>query len=175
MRRLARFAFAVSLRLFPPEFRRAYGAEMLDIFVLRLEGTAADEVARAAVVEICDVVIAACRCRFGRSSYPAYLSGVAVALLVTVVTLHERAGPPIGNWAAAADSIDFRATDPAGAFTLSIRRGKPVGATIDQVPLPRARIVSVGDSIRLLDQDGGVLLSLAFYPELARIEWQARQ
>lgn len=169
--------FRVSLRLFPPSFRSAYADEMEQIFSERIAALPPLAACSAAFAEILDIVLSAVRVRFAwlASSRPAtfaVLGTVVLAAAVTVNTLHWN---PAAKGFAPLDSIDFKAKDPAGEFTLTIRQGRPVAATIDRVPLPADRLLDSGDSIRLLGSSGRVVLAVAYYREQARIQWHPRQ
>ena len=168
--------YRASLLLCPREFRRRFGDEMHDILALKLdEAATASQSLQLFVGEVFDVVVTALRLRFGRSSanQPALL-GLAVTAVIMVLSVHEHRLQPQLSPLAAADSIDFNATDPAGAFTVTIRNGRPVAASLDNVPVPRTRILSTRDSIRFLSPRGGVVLALAYDPQQGRIEWEAR-
>jgi hypothetical protein len=75
---------------------------------------------------------------------------------------------------AAPESVDFSATDPAGEFTLSMRRGRAIAGSIDRHPLNRDQLVHAGDSIRVLNAEGRVLFAVAYDKRAASIEWAAR-
>jgi hypothetical protein len=168
--------YSAALLLCPADFRERFGGEMRDILALKL-GERADVFSAVTLAfrEIADVMLIALRLRFRPSSahQPALLGLLATAVIM-VFSAHEHRLQPQLSPLAAADSIDFNATDPAGAFTVTIRNGRPVAASLDNVPVPTARILSTRDSIRFLAPGGGVVLALAFDPQLGRIEWQAR-
>lgn len=176
MKRIACFVFRNALRLLPPAFRRSYADEMLEVFESRLALTRGFAAVRLTAVEAGDVVRTAARVALGSaaSTQPALVGGFALALLATMLTLQQTAIPTHDLSAPATDSVDFSAIDPAGEFTLTIRAGRPVAATVDRVPLPTERVVQQGDSIRLLDPQGSVILSLAYDRGAARIAWEPR-
>lgn len=168
--------FGASLYLFPRSFRRAYGHEMVEIFADRISALPRLSACGATVLEVCDVAVAALRARVDHAPHvqPAVAGAIAIAIAASMITLHERTWQPTAVISAQSDSIDFNAQDPAGEFTLTIRQGRPIAASIDREPLPAARLVHRGDSIRFLAPSGGVLLTVAYHRESARIEWQAR-
>ena len=168
--------FCASLYLFPRSFRRAYGHEMLEIFSDKIGALPQLSACRATLLEVCDVAVAALRARADHAPHvqPALAAGIAVAIGAAMITLFDRAWQPTVEISAESDSIDFNAQDPAGEFTLTIRKGRPIAASIDREPLPAARLVHRGDSIRFLAPSGGVLMTVAYHRERARIEWQAR-
>lgn len=176
MNRILLRLFRASLYLFPRNFRRAYAHEMTEIFSDRINALAPANACRTTIVEVCDVAFAALRARVDRAPHvqPALAGGIAIAIAAALVTLPDRAWQTTAEDSAQSDSIDFNAHDPAGEFTLTIRKGRPIAASIDREPLPAARLVHRGDSIRFLAPSGGVVLTVAYYRESARIEWQAR-
>jgi hypothetical protein len=155
--------YRVSLFAFPHRLRKVYGLEMIDVYTEKL---AAGFSVSGAFAEIGDVLLSGLRARLRYARFnTAWLGGLATAVIVAVVVLHERTVIP---------TIDFNAHDPAGQFTLSIRRGVPVAASIDRVPIPRDRITASGDSIHLLSAQGAVLLAVAYHRDRERIEWEPR-
>jgi len=190
-------AYTALLRLLPPGFRRAHGAEMQDLVWRRLrEHRHAPWPVRAlghGVAELADLVRTAASLRFrdlavgsrswttqarvgGRGARLAAASMLAAVLVVMAPDIRIESSGAVGSpeLAAAADSLDFRARDPAGEFTLSIRRGVVVAATVDGQSLPEGRIVQAGDSIRLLAPEGGLVVGVHFDSREGRIGWQAR-
>ena len=166
--------FVASLALFPAEFRNSYASEMEEIFADRIRLLSAFAACIATLTEIFDVALAAMRVRLGQADLrPATIGMLGTIVIAAMMTASagERSTtafhPPL-------DSIDFTAHDPAGEFTLAIRHGRPVAATIDRVPLPRNRLIHSGDSIRVLGPSGHVVLALAYYHDRARIEWEPR-
>ncbi len=167
--------FVASLRLFPAEFRKTYAGEMEEIFVGRIESLDPLAACMILATEIIDVALSAIRVRFGDAVYlrptTIGLGTIVVAAMITASAVQRN---PAAAMRAPLDSIDFNAHDPAGEFTLAIRHGRPVAATIDHVPLPRNRLIHSGDSIHVLGPSGRVVLALAYYHDRARIEWQPR-
>lgn len=128
--------------------------------------------------EIVDVAQSALRfrlsgVRFARAQ-PAMLGVVGTFIVAAAFTVRSLSWAPSPTAATPLDSIDFRAQDPAGEFTIAIRHGSPVAATIDRVPLPASDVRTIGDSIQLVGPGGNVILAVAYYRERARIEWQPR-
>jgi hypothetical protein len=168
--------FRASLHLFPAEFRRAYAREMEEIFTERISGLPASAACAVALDEVLDASAAGVRARLGRSAHirPALIGSLGAIVVAAIITVPNDQWRPGLAAFATRDSIDFNAQDPAGEFTLSIRKGRPVAATIDHVPLPTNRLRHSGDSIRFLGPSGQVVLAVAYYRERGRIEWEAR-
>jgi hypothetical protein len=168
--------FHASLRFFPPNFRRTYADEMQEIFSERIRGVSPARACAIALDEVVDAVAAGTRARLGRSPQlrPALVGGVGAIVVATIIAMPGSGLRPRIAATSPTDSIDFNAEDPAGQFTLSIRKGHPVAATIDHVALPMNRVLHSGDSIRFLGPSGRVVLAVAYYRERARIEWEAR-
>lgn len=168
--------FRASLNLFPKSFRDEYAEEMAEIFVERLASLSPLTACAATVAEIMDVLSSAVRVRIARVTYarPAMIGVLGTIILASAFTIHTLGRNSSVHLSAPLDSIDFKAQDPAGEFTLTVRHGQPVAATIDRVPLRRDRLIHSGDSIRFLGPSGRVVLAVAYYRERARIEWQAR-
>lgn len=161
--------------LLPRAFRTTYGSEMEDVFAERCRGVKRAALCVLTAREVGAVMIAALRVRM---DHPAHLhnamaAGAAMTIVALSLTLHDGGLRPVLPLAAG-DSIDFTATDPAGEFTLSIRGGRAVAATLDHVTLPAERLVHRGDSIRFLAPGGAVVLAVAYDRAQARIEWDAR-
>jgi hypothetical protein len=165
--------FRASLRMLPSRFRHSYGAEMEEVFMQRIAGLPLATALALAISEILDVGRSAARLRFLHAQ-PAMIGAIGTLFIAAALSFHSATSviPPITF--ATADSIDFHATDPAGEFTIAIRHGRPVSATIDRVVLPANRLIHLGDSIRLLSPSGKVVLAIAYYHDRARIEWQPR-
>jgi len=175
MRRLAERAFRSSLRLYPPAFRRTYGDEMTLVFSERIQDARYDRLLASTVGELCDAVESALRLRLQgvRLAPRIAVSAMAAAAIATLVSLQS--GPL--NYArtpSVADSVFFRASDPAGHFSLLMRDGRPVMATLDRETVPASRVVQSGDSVRFLAPDGKVVLALAYNRNAGRIAWDAR-
>lgn len=168
--------FRASLLLFPAYFRSAYGDEMEEIFIERIAGLSPLAACATTLAEIVDVFFSAVRVRVTRGAYarPAMIGVMGTIILASAFTLQTLGRHPVAALPAPLDSIDFNAQDPAGEFTLTIRHGRPVAATIDRVPLPGDRLLHSGDSIRFVGPSGRVVLAVAYYHDRARIEWQAR-
>ena len=69
--------------------------------------------------------------------------------------------------------IEIRAVDPAGEFTVTLLRGRVVGASIEGVVVPRDRLVQTADSLRFIGSDGRALFSVSVRRE-GGISWEAR-
>ena len=176
MTRTARHAFRLSLRLYPSSFRRVYADEMELVFAERIRGARPGRLLLRTLAEVADVGLSALRARSAAFSLPAPLTigALTAAALATVLTLQTGSLPLGARYLTVADSVHFNAEDPAGRFTLLVRYGRPVAATIDSVPVPSDRLVQEGDSIRVLAPAGGVVLAVAYYRDTGRIEWEAR-
>lgn len=170
-------AFRSTLTLYPEKFRNDYANEMTDVFAERISELEMSAAIIATLLEIIDVIQSAIRframgIRFARVQ-PAMLGVIGTFIVAAAFTLRSLswAPPPL---IAPLDSIDFRAHDPAGEFTIAIRHGRPVAATIDRIPLPPSHLRHLGDSIQLVGPGGNVVLAVAYYRDRARIEWQPR-
>lgn len=93
----------------------------------------------------------------------------AVALLFGAITAFaprlEQAQAPAGPYV-------IRGRDPAGVFTLTVERGRVIGATVDGLPLPASRVRQRGSRLELLGEDAAAF-SLRLTPR-GGITWQAR-
>ena len=168
--------FAFALRLFPAGFRLSYAPEMERVFADRVKGLSTPALFVATATEVADVLLSAARAHASAIAVSPHAAarGLAVALLVAIAGVGDIARRYHARSATAAGRIEFSARDPAGNFSLTILEGRPVSASIDNVPLPRERLVHSGDSIRFLTASGKVALAIAYYRETGRIEWQAR-
>jgi hypothetical protein len=157
-------------------FRVGYADEMEEIFAERIDALSPLAATAATIAEIADVIVAAIRLRFARVAYarPAMIGVLGTIILASAFSVRTLGHDSARGLPAAVDSIDFSAQDPAGEFTITVRHGQPVAATIDRVPLRPDRLIHSGDSIRFLGPSGRVVLAVAYYRERARIEWQAR-
>jgi hypothetical protein len=174
--KLLRTLFRASLHLFPNAFRDGYANEMKETFADRIASLSPLAACIATVAEIIDVILSAIRIRiatpiYSRSAMIGVLGTVVLAAMVTIDTVRRN---PVASELAPLDSIDFEAQDPAGEFTLTVRHGRPVAATIDRIALPANRLVHLGDSVHFLGPSGRVVLAVAYYRDRARIEWHAR-
>ena len=154
------FLYRCSLRVLPKDFRARYADEMLDTY---RERTMEIGSWRGGFREIADVLVTAGRLY---SPQPAARLLVGAALTCSAMLLVYRGTE---------QRIDFRAVDPAGEFTLTLSRGRPVAATINGESVPLTRLQQSGDSIRFLHTDGSVLLTLAHEPGSSSIAWEARE
>ena len=158
--------------LLPRTFRSRYGADMAVLLEDRLAETQ-DVVERGKLllVECGNVLVTALRLRL--RGYP--LQAPALLMLIALLWLVRATGStPVMQPELAADSVDFRATDPAGEFTLSLRAGRVVRATIDRQTLEQHQLVQTTDSIRVLNRTGRVLFAVAYDRDAGTIAWDAR-
>jgi hypothetical protein len=176
MTKLLTTLFVASLQLFPAEFRKTYAGEMEEVFADRIQSLGPLAACVVALTEVLDVALSAIRVRLGHTAdlRPATIGMLGTIVVAAMMTASAVQRNPGAAMLAPLDSIDFNAHDPAGDFSLAIRHGRPVAATIDHVPLPRNRLIHSGDSIRVLGPTGRVVLALAYYHDRARIEWQPR-
>jgi hypothetical protein len=162
--------FRLSLLAFPREFRAAYGEEMITVFTER----SSNRTTASIVYESFDALAAGTRMRLTHVRFrnSAALVTLAAAMIATTFALRDaldvRDAKPVGR-------IEFSAHDAAGFFTLTVIDGRPVAATMDNIPLPRNRIVSLADSVKLLTKDGRTAIALAFDPQRASISWSSRK
>lgn len=170
-------AFRSTLLLYPRKFRAQYGNEMADVFAERISELAMPAAIIATTLEIIDVAQSAIRVHVSRVRIarvqPAILGVLGTFIVAAAFTLRSLSWAP-SPLIAPLDSIDFRAHDPAGEFTIAIRHGRPVAATIDRIPLPPSHLRHLGDSIQLVGPGGSVVVAVAYYRDRARIEWQPR-
>ena len=95
--------------------------------------------------------------------------GAAVVLLFGTVTAFA---PRLEHARAPAGPYVIRGRDPAGVFTLTIERGRLIGATLDGRPVPQGRLRQRGSRLELLGEDAAAF-SLRLTPR-GGITWQAR-
>ena len=95
--------------------------------------------------------------------------GVAVGLLFGAVTAFA---PRLQQAQAPAGPYVIRGRDPAGVFTLTVERGRVIGATLDGLPLPASRVRQRGSRLELLGEDAATF-SLRLTPR-GGITWRAR-
>jgi hypothetical protein len=176
--KLLKTAFRSTLVLYPKKFRDDHSNEMAAVFAERISELSISAAIAETFTEIFDVAQSALRFRltgfhFARVQ-PAMLGVVGTFIVAAAFTLRSLSWAPSPSIVAPLDSIDFRAQDPAGEFTIAIRHGSPVAATIDRIPVPAGNVRHVGDSIQLVGPRGNVVLAVAYYRERARIEWQPR-
>ncbi|MGD2070405.1 MAG: hypothetical protein PVI57_17145, partial [Gemmatimonadota bacterium] len=100
--------------------------------------------------------------RLPRAAHVAGAAGLAIALALLV---EGRASPePV---------VRFDGHDPAGTFTLVLRSGRVVEATLDGIPVPGHRVLQRGDSVTLIGAAGRPGVRLRLEPP-ATIHWEAR-
>jgi len=95
--------------------------------------------------------------------------GAAVVLLFGAVTAFA---PRLEHAEAPAGPYIIRGRDPAGVFTLTIERGRVIGATLDGRPVPPSRLRQRGSRLELFGEDASAF-SLRLTPR-GGITWQAR-
>lgn len=108
-------------------------------------------------------------------------AAVAVAGLAALVLLGAifTALPRVSGWGdtlarRTLPLVTIRATDGAGAFTLAMRAGRAVAATVEGVAIPGERLIQRGDSIRILEADGAPHVTVRVAEGGAGISWTAR-
>lgn len=72
------------------------------------------------------------------------------------------------------EELTVAAHDAAGAFTVTLRGGRLVAASLAGVPLPSHRLRQVGHDLSLMNEDGSVMLDLHFEPP-GLVRWQGRE
>jgi hypothetical protein len=153
--------------LWPSWLRRAAGAEREQVLAELLEATWAERggaaAARRWLFEAADALVLGLRLR-GR----VVRVTVAVAALAAVVLVAERLKP-----AAEPALLLVEATDPAGEFTLTLRGGRLVAATVDRVAYPAAQLEQTRDSLRVRDAAGRAVVAVEFVAP-ATIRWSPR-
>jgi len=177
VKRGLKFLFGVSLRLLPGGFRRCYGREMEDVFAARIEEMPLPRAFLAVVMEMIGVVTAAASLRpaVAASLRPRTLGTIAAGCALAAILLQAAPSIPLPPTGQVRDSIHFTAHDPAGEFSITMKGGRTIAATIDNVPVARERVVQAGDSIRFLAPGGEIVLALSYHAGTGRIEWEARQ
>lgn len=110
----------------------------------------------------------------GRGGRPLPALGAAVAgVLVLALAAYgaaERTRPLLAS--PAPPLMTVRASDPAGDFTLGVRGGRVVSATVDGRPVSRGRLLQVRDSVTVLSDRGEPRVSVRLLPD--GIRWTAR-
>jgi beta-lactamase regulating signal transducer with metallopeptidase domain len=110
----------------------------------------------------------------GRHPRPVPTIGAAVAGALCIAGVAAEAADrsrPLLR-AAAPPRMLVTASDPAGDFTLEVRGGRVVAASVAGVPVARGRLVQVRDSVTLLSDGGQPRLSVRLLPD--GIRWIAR-
>lgn len=196
--------YRAAVSALPEEFRRRYGQEMAEVFEARIAEARAtgDNGTRTTLVEILNLLTTGLRLRLAagyrrigapryRAAEPVRLRGrgwgraALAAVLVTLLSLLAldlevggRGGSarhPAPPSARSSAELDFHAHDPAGEFTLSIRQGRVVAATVDGARVPRDQLLVREDSIHFVRPDGAPSFSVHFDRERGRISWEARE
>jgi hypothetical protein len=157
--------FRMALRAFP---ERDFDDEMQLVFEERYRERGPLARISFAIGDSLDVIVCGLRLRMEeRSNQPAVAALIAVAMLATTLALHDAARSPT--------RIDFRGTDPRGAFTITVIDGKAIAATLNGIPVAGDRIVQVSDSISILDAQGEPELAVRFDRNKGHISWSARK
>lgn len=169
MRTICESVFRLGLFAFPRAFRSEYAAEMISVFHERV----AELSPLGAVGETIGVFSAGARMRLEhRDARQALIVTLAAAMFATSFALRD---VDLLRSNAGAGRIDFNAEDPAGVFTLTVIDGRPVGATLNRVPVSPDLIVARADSISILRPDGRTELTVAFDAVRGHIAWEPRQ
>jgi hypothetical protein len=157
--------------LLPRGLRKAHGTEIRDC-VRRsvVDAWAGDGLRRAvavAVAQSADLLRTAAGER--RVPLPVVRTRLAPAAVVALLAL-------LLSWprpAAYYDELVVSAVDPAGPFSLTIREGRLVAGTLSGEPLPPHRLQQSGRDLRIIAEDGSLLLALTFDPP-GTVRWEAR-
>lgn len=177
--RLALLALRCLALVLPAGFRARHGAELRWALRERLrdawESGGWGGAAGCWAAEAVDLVATALRLRAGGSPAAAggvrALAALAVTLLLTAALLHGGSGS--GPVHEVYGELVVSASDPAGDFTLTLRDGRLVGATLGGEPVPPSRLRQAGRDLAILDEAGRVLLAVEF--ELpGTIRWEPR-
>jgi hypothetical protein len=105
----------------------------------------------------------------------AWTSACAAALIGALAVTAPSAVAHQGRaLAAALPTVHIQARDHAGGFTMSLRGGSVVAASIAGEPVPRDRLVQRGPSVRVLGADGALALAVQVHPGGGGISWQSR-
>ena len=95
--------------------------------------------------------------------------GAAVMLLFGTVTAFA---PRLEHARAPAGPYVIQGRDPGGVFTLTVERGRVIGATLDGRPVPASRLRQRGSRLELMGEDAAAF-SLRLTPR-GGITWQPR-
>ena len=158
--------YRAALVVLPAGFRDRHGAAMVALVDARLaESNGVVAPSLCLLAEIIDLLRTAWSIRLPGLAIPS-MAGLALGALVA---LSVRPPP-----SAAADSWTVNATDPAGAFTLTVIGDRVVGASVDGAPVAESDIRHDGDTVRIdpLPDRSGV--TVRFDPIGRRISWAAR-
>ena len=107
--------------------------------------------------------------------------GMAVALSLSCLSAiglgrMALADPAMGDLyiaSAMGPTVVIAAHDPAGTFTLRVRQGRVIQASVDRRRIPREDIVQQGPQVTLVDKARLPIVSLQVSPQ-GRVRWQAR-
>ena len=159
---MTRFLAALVRRICDPDKLEVLEGDLRELFELRAAAHGRRAAARAYLRDALSVCV-----RHSRIATPATrrlaIPAAAVALVAVAVAL-GRAGPP---------HYTVEAQDPAGSFTLEVRGGRVLSATLEGAAVAPDRIVQRGDTLVIRGGDGGRDFRLTLLPR--GIEWQARR
>lgn len=180
IRRVLLRLYGKALYALPASFRVRYGPELIEAVERRLDGAAPAGLAATLMAwsaEMMSLLRVAWDLRVGGPSRESLaIAGGAVLLVLVVARFGTITPPPRAAGAFASEPVDarFNARDPAGAFTMDVRQGRVVAATVDGAAVPPSRIVHQGDSVRLVSATGLPAVSVRFDRSTMSIEWDAR-
>ena len=166
--------YALAVRALPEPFRMRYGDDMEAVFAERLsEGDAISDAIRITMSECSNVLVAGVRMRVTDQQPLQAPALIALFILLSLVRTPDSFTPAtFAN--TPVDSVDFRATDPAGQFTLHVRYGRAVAGSVDNHRVSRRQLIQTEDSIRVLNPRGRVLFAVAYNRDEATIRWSPR-
>jgi hypothetical protein len=172
------------LRLLPPSFRQRYRAEISGLIesavseALARGGTPA--AMREGIRQWSDVVATAIRQRLCAAADSVRgLTGVRAGALTAATAVMTVAGALLLLQRASVAPVDayaelvVSAHDPAGHFSLTLRHGRLVAASLGGEPLPQERLRQEGGQLQLIRADGGIALAVHFEAP-GMIRWEPR-
>ena len=166
--------YGAAQRLLPADFSRRYADDMLSLFEDRLnDADGRADRATLAIRETLNVAVTAAKLRLEMQQPLHAQAIVALFVLLSIIRAPDSYKPPL-LMSAPVDSVDFRASDPAGEFTLHVRYGRAVGGSIDRHPVSRRQLIQTDDSIRVLNGRGRVLVAVKYNRDEAKIAWSPR-
>ncbi|CAN5655865.1 hypothetical protein BH23GEM9_BH23GEM9_23000 [soil metagenome] len=181
-------ATRLMLWLLPSAFRRRYGAEIAAAVedcvaaAYRRAGwraallagmrQALDLVRVGAVQRIDQVRYAAASLCSETLRYDVVVRGAVVVATVAAAVLVSHGISPEAT-PGYYDELIVTAVDPAGPFSLTLRNGRIVAGTVAGEPVPAERLRQTGNDIRIMHDDGRVLLALTFEPP-GTVRWEPR-
>jgi hypothetical protein len=171
------------LRLLPPAFRRRYRDEILGAIDAAVRaasergGTTAamsegvrqwSDVAATGIRQRLRAAVDSTRGPFRGRAWGTTAAAVAVA--AGVFSLQRGPSGPGEPYA----ELVVSAHDPAGHFSLTLRHGRLIAASLGDEPLPRERLRQEGDQLQLIGADGAIALAVRFEAP-GVIRWEPRQ